>query len=49
MYPSFIRAALNKKLALWHKRFSIYGKVACKKKQALICNKLIRKHHAAIE
>ena len=48
LYPSFIHAALNKKLVLWHKRFSICGKVTYKK-QALICDKLICKHHAAIK
>jgi hypothetical protein len=47
-YPKYVRAALNKKKALWHKRFSAFGKTAYKA-QALQCDKLIRRHHAAIE
>ena len=47
-YPSFIRRALNKKRALWRKRFSLLGKAAYKA-QANKCDRLVRKYHAATE
>jgi Reverse transcriptase (RNA-dependent DNA polymerase)/Endonuclease-reverse transcriptase len=47
-YPSYIRKALNKKKTLWRKRISASG-LAAYKTHALHCEKLIKKHHAAIE
>ena len=47
-YPSFIRRAINKKRALWRKRFSLLGKAAYKT-QANKCDRLVRKYHTATE
>ena len=44
----FIKRVLNKKVSLWHKRFSPVGRVAYKH-QAIKCNKLLNKHYACIE
>jgi hypothetical protein len=47
-YPRYIHTALSRKKVLWRKRLSACGKAAYKA-QAVRCDKLIMRHHAAIE